>query len=149
MMENDAKHVGAVGSALAAEVYGINVAAHSIQQDATNQTRFWVIAKSGQPPQSSRAMEYSALKATVSFETSHETGALADALQAVKSNGWNLTKIESRPVPDVPWRYRFFCDMELEPTVNVDEIESSLHALEQAKAMQLSRVLGVYRVYAF
>lgn len=149
IMDNGANHVGAVGSALAAEVYGINVAAHSIQQDATNQTRFWVIAKSGQPPQSSRAMEYSALKATVSFETSHETGALADALQAVKSNGWNLTKIESRPVPDVPWRYRFFCDIELEPTVNVDEIESSLHALEQAKAMQLSRVLGVYRVYTF
>jgi prephenate dehydratase len=148
-MENGAKHVGAVGSALAGDVYEMSIAAHSIQQDATNQTRFWVIAKSGQPPQTSRAMEYSALKATVSFETSHETGALADALQAVKSNGWNLTKIESRPVPDVPWRYRFFCDMELEPTVNINEIKSSLHSLEQAKAMQLSRLLGVYRVFTF
>ena len=56
IMENDAKHVGAVGSALAAEVYGIKVAAHSIQQDATKPTRVWVIAKPGNTPQVSHSI---------------------------------------------------------------------------------------------
>ncbi len=163
VMDHSASHIAAIGSALAAAVYGMKIAAHSIQQDTTNQTRFWVIAKAGsthtektgQPLHKVSGLDPSALKATISFETSHETGALADALQAIKSNGWNLTKIESRPVPDISWRYRFYCDVELGSTVDTHQkdaladFESSLQSLEQARAMESSRVLGLYQVYYF
>ncbi|MDR9387425.1 MAG: prephenate dehydratase [Balneolaceae bacterium] len=149
IMENGAKHVGAVGSALAGEVYEMSIAAHSIQQDATNQTRFWVIAKTGRTLQKPDDLKASTFKATVSFETSHETGALAEVLQAIKSNGWNLTKIESRPVPNVAWRYRFYCDMELDSMIEINELQSALAHLEQADVMESPHVLGAYGVHFF
>lgn len=147
IMEHEAKHVAAIGSAMAADVYGLNVAATSIQHDATNQTRFWVIANHPQTnvmPMGDQCSIRRQSKASISFETSHEAGALADALLSIKSMGWNLSKIESRPVPDVPWRYRFYCDVEIdhdESSNDLDQIKNDLHSQSQLHSPCL---LGVY-----
>ena len=148
VMDQSATHVAAIGSALAANVYGLSIAARSIQQDATNQTRFWVLAKQSGGVQAGHT-NIENKKGSISFETSHDSGALADALVAMKANGWNLTKIESRPVPEVPWRYRFYCDIELNSKTSFPEIVSSLNSLEQQHIIESSRVLGVYPVNHF
>lgn len=145
IMDQSATHVAAIGSALAANVYGMSIAARSIQQDATNQTRFWVLANESEGVHPGLT-NIESKKGSISFETSHDSGALADALVAMKASGWNLTKIESRPVPEVPWRYRFYCDMELSSKTSLPEIVSSLNSLEQQEIIESSRVLGVYPV---
>jgi chorismate mutase/prephenate dehydratase len=76
-------------------------------------------------------------KATLIFETKHETGALAKILTTISLLNGNLLKIESRPIPEKPHNYSFWIDIDLEETPdNLFEIlEKQLHSL---------RIVGVY-----
>jgi chorismate mutase / prephenate dehydratase len=94
----------AIASASAAEAYGLKVIAASIQDLASNTTRFLVIGK--------RAVERSgADKTTVLFAVPDKVGALYDALRIFARNSINISKIESRPLRSRPWEYIFFVDM--------------------------------------
>jgi chorismate mutase/prephenate dehydratase len=123
----------AIASALAANLYELNIIAENIQDASGNTTRFLVIGRTcGGPTGDDKTSIYFGLK--------DQVGALHDALDALKVNGINMTKIESRPSRNKAWQYYFFVDFKGhadEPHVRV-----ALQALEQHCAVLT--VLGSY-----
>lgn len=101
----DTEGAAAIASALAADMYGIEVLASGIQDMQGNTTRFLVIGQN-----------YSAAtgedKTSVVFGVKHAVGALHEALSVFKSDAINLSKIESRPSRNKAWEYYFFVDIE-------------------------------------
>jgi chorismate mutase/prephenate dehydratase len=96
---------GAIASALAADLYGLNVIAENIQDASGNTTRFLVIGKSYSQPTGED-------KTSIYFSFKNEVGALHAALDVLKDNGINMSKIESRPSKNKAWEYYFFVDFE-------------------------------------
>ncbi|MFH1665038.1 MAG: prephenate dehydratase [Candidatus Omnitrophota bacterium] len=94
-----------IASEHAAGKYRLKVLARSIEDSATNITRFLVVGK-----QMSAVSESD--KTSVMFSVKDRPGALYDMLSIFKNNGINLTKIESRPSKKKLWKYYFFVDMD-------------------------------------
>ncbi len=124
---------GAIGSARAAEVYGLQILRHGVNKEAGNSTRFIVIAKKN-------IYNQKANKVSLCFEIPHESGSLYNMLSHIMHNNLNMTKIESRPISGKTWEYRFFVDFE----GNLKEagVQNAIVGI-QAEASQL-RILGNY-----
>lgn len=101
--ENRPEGVGAVCSADAAQVYGLEILAEDIQNTDNNCTRFVVIAREAVLPED-------ADKISLCFSLPHTTGSLYRTLERFALNGLNLTKIESRPIPGRNFEYDFYLD---------------------------------------
>ena len=93
----------AIGSKVAAELYGLKVICENIEDIANNVTRFLVISKVDARPTGDD-------KTVLLFSTAHKAGALVDVLQVFRDFGLNLTNIESRPSKKREWEYYFFVD---------------------------------------
>ena len=96
-------NAAAIGSQIAAELYGLKVIYENIEDIANNVTRFLVISKED-------ARRTGEDKTAILFSTSHKAGALADVLDIFKKFEINLTNIESRPSKKREWEYYFFMD---------------------------------------
>ncbi|MDD5326578.1 MAG: prephenate dehydratase [Phycisphaerae bacterium] len=99
----DESRAAAIGSSVAAELYGLKVVCENIEDNANNITRFLVIAREDAKPTGED-------KTAILFSTAHKAGALADVLEVFKKYGINLTNIESRPSKKRQWEYYFFMD---------------------------------------
>lgn len=99
------KTQAAVASRTAGELYGLKELACGVNNVKCNTTRFIVIAK--EP-----VYERTASKISVVFEIPHVSGSLYNILGNFMANGVNMLMIESRPIPDKPFEYRFFVDVE-------------------------------------
>jgi chorismate mutase/prephenate dehydratase len=95
----------AVASLDAAIHHGLNVLAHSIEDNPNNATRFAIIGKEHPSPSDND-------KTTLLFQVPHKPGALADVMILFKSHGLNLTWIESFPVPGVANEYFFLVELD-------------------------------------
>jgi prephenate dehydratase len=104
IQEKQLKGVGAIASAMAAKIYDLEVISADIQTIKQNSTRFFIIKRS------EKQNSISANKASVKFITSDDTGSLAKVLTILAKHGMNLTKIQSMPVIETPWKYAFFAD---------------------------------------
>jgi len=98
------KGVGAIASELAAETYDLTILAHSIQTIKENATRFFILTNSEEKN------AVSSNKASIKFITSDNTGSLAEILTILAKHNLNLSKIQSMPVIETPWKYAFFAD---------------------------------------
>lgn len=96
----------AIASKRAAEAYGLEVLAERIEDVATNQTRFFVLAPDEAPYRAG------ANKTSLVLATKHRPGDLVACLQEFPAHGVNMTKLESRPRRDRPWSYLFYVDIE-------------------------------------
>lgn len=123
----------AVASEIAGRLYGLKVLQPSIQNNKNNITRFIVLSRKA-------IFQEGASKVSVCFELPHRSGTLYGMLGHIIFNGINMVKIESRPIPDRNWEYRFFIDME----GNLEDaaIKNTLLGL-RAEAQNL-RILGNY-----
>ncbi len=105
--DEDREDCAAIASELCAEIYGMDILERNIQSNVSNTTRFFVIAKKENAPEDLKAN-----KTTVAFKTRHYPGALVDCLKIFQKYNLNLTKLESRPVPENPWEYVFYAAFE-------------------------------------
>lgn len=132
-MAADESGAAAIGSRVAAEVYGLKVVCENIEDIANNITRFFVVAREDAKPTGED-------KTAILFSTAHKAGALADVLDVFKKHGINLTNIESRPSKKRQWEYYFFVDF-----VGHRTDEQVQKGLEEARkhCLQLS-ILGSF-----
>ncbi|MBC7543280.1 MAG: prephenate dehydratase [Candidatus Sericytochromatia bacterium] len=103
--EEGLQGVAAIAAAPAAEIYGLDLLAQGIQNEASNFTRFFAIQPGGTPGEGHR-------KTSLVFRIAHEAGSLVRVLQAFAKHGLNLTKLESRPQKVRPWEYVFYLDVD-------------------------------------
>ena len=129
--------VAAIASRPAARVFGLEVLRDAIQSQASNSTRFVELAREPRP-----APPEAACKTSLVLVLAHQPGALGRVLARFGDEGINLVKLESRPIPTTPFRYRFYLDVEGD--ANAEPLRSLL--TELAPQLDELRVLGTYPV---
>jgi prephenate dehydratase len=131
----------AIASALAAEIYGLDVLQSNVEDAAHNTTRFYVVAPNRQEP-NPRMPD---LMTTFVFRVRNVAAALYKALGGFATNGVNMTKLESYMINGEFAATQFLCDVEGHP-----EQRSVKLALEELSFFSTEvKVLGVYPMAAF
>ena len=112
---------GAISSRLAAEKYGLDILAKSIETNKMNYTRFLILAENGIDTPSSGIN-----KASIYFTVAHRFGSLSKILSILSYYEINLAKIQSMPIPGKDWEYMFYVDVEIS---DYDMYKRSLEAI--------------------
>ena len=128
-----------IASERAGGEFGLHVAAHAIQDDAFNRTRFVVVCL----PQTLQAPQASG-KDCISLIVSvpNRPGAVHDLLVPLKTHGVSMTRFESRPARSGQWEYYFYIDLQGHPSQA--HVKAALTDLQQLCAFY--KVLGTYPV---
>lgn len=123
----------AVAGAAAGRLYGLKPLAESINHSKTNTTRFLILSR--EP-----VYRENAEKVSLCFELPHKSGSLYNMLGNFIFNHVNMRMIESRPIPERNWEYRFFVD--IEGNLQDAGVINALHGIEQEASFM--RILGNY-----
>ena len=129
------KEAAAIASEHCAEIYKLDILAKDIQSSMSNTTRFLVFVKKENIPEGLKKE-----KTSIVFKTKHYPNALVNCLQRLGKNGINLTKLESRPIPENPWEYMFFVDFE----GGIDNENVKLALSEMEASATFIKVIGSY-----
>ncbi|MFN5135300.1 MAG: prephenate dehydratase [Chitinophagaceae bacterium] len=135
IQQHKSKHVAAIASKLAAELYNLNVIAPAIQTMKSNYTRFLILQREDVAPKIEVAD-----KASVNFVTDHSKGSLARVLTQIAEGGINLSKLQSFPIPGSDFKYSFHADMEFE---NIEQFHKVIEAIKSA-TVEL-KIYGIYK----
>ena len=131
--EDGDKSQAAIASEQAAKIYGLDILEKSVNNSQTNSTRFIIVTNQ-------KIFLKKANKVSICFEISHKSGSLYHMLSHFIYNNLNLTKIESRPLEDRNWEYRFFIDFD--GNLADSAVKNALRGLrDEARNM---RILGNY-----
>ena len=123
----------AIASESAGKIYGLSVLEEGINQEENNSTRFIIVTNQ-------KIFRKDAEKISICFEVPHRSGSLYHMLSHFIYNNLNLTKIESRPIEDRTWEYRFFIDFE--GNLADSAVKNALRGLrDEARNM---KILGNY-----
>lgn len=127
------KTQAAIASEYAAKLYGLEVLKKGVNQSSTNSTRFIIVTNQ-------KIFRRDAKKVSICFEVPHESGSLYHMLSHFIYNNLNMNRIESRPIEDRNWEYRFFIDFE--GNLADGAVKNSLRGLrDEARNM---KILGNY-----
>ncbi|HIW81894.1 MAG TPA: prephenate dehydratase [Candidatus Acetatifactor stercoripullorum] len=127
------KTQAAIAGEHAGKIYGLKVLKKGINHSGSNSTRFIIVTNQ-------KIFRKDAGKVSICFEVAHESGSLYHMLSHFIYNNLNLTKIESRPIEDRNWEYRFFVDFE--GNLADSSVKNALRGLrEEARNM---KILGNY-----
>jgi chorismate mutase/prephenate dehydratase len=128
-----------IASDRAATQFSLHIAAHAIQDDAFNRTRFAVICL----PQTLPAPPASGKDCTsLVVSVPNRPGAVHDILVPLKNHGVSMTRFESRPARSGQWEYYFYIDLQGHPSQ--DHVKAALADLQQLCAFY--KVLGTYPI---
>jgi len=133
--QHKSKHIAAIASALAAELYGLNMIAQNIHTMKNNYTRFLILQR-----EEAAKPVADANKASVSFHTDHSKGSLAKVLTAIAEGDINLSKLQSFPIAGSDFKYSFHADMEFEKTAQFYEVIEKIKAITEEV-----KVYGIYK----
>lgn len=133
--QHRSKHIAAIASKLAADLFDLEVIAPNIHTMKSNYTRFLVL----QPEEVAQPVT-AADKASVSFITDHSRGSLARVLTRIAEGGINLSKLQSFPIPGSDWKYSFHADMEFETMDQFDDVIKDIKPITEEV-----KVYGVYK----
>ncbi|MFL1012024.1 prephenate dehydratase [Flavisericum labens] len=133
--EKELKGVGAIASIAASEIFELDILAHSIQTIKHNETRFVIVKRVN-----SEVPEDEINKASVKFEANHKRGSLATILNVMSDCKLNLTKIQSLPIVETPWKYAFFVDVTFESYEDFKKAKSLINIMADG-----FKVLGEYK----
>lgn len=131
--DNATDGAAALGGKLAAELNGLTMLEESIQDRATNTTRFLVIGEKTCPSTGND-------RTSILFSVHDRPGSLVKALQAFDKLNVNMSKIESRPSKQRDWEYIFYVDLAGHCT-DTDVAEA---LLELEKHCSLVKMFGSY-----
>ncbi len=122
--ESGRHDLAAIASAETAELYGLCVLDHNLNQSTSNTTRFAVFTRTRH-----KVIGHSGGRFILVFTVSNEAGSLVKALDMIGKFGFNMRTLRSRPMKDLLWQYYFY--VELEGNVDSDQGRAMLAALSQ------------------
>ena len=127
--------VAAVASPVAASMYGLEILAREIHTIKSNATRFLVLGTEMPKPNGEKLD-----KASLKFDLSSDRGSLVSVLNILRDSYLDMTKIQSLPIIDEPWKYSFFVD------VTFERKQDFKKAIDVLKIMTEDlKVLGIYK----
>jgi prephenate dehydratase len=135
IQEKQLKGIAAIASKTASEMYDLEIIAPEIQTIKNNMTRFVIIKK-----ENSFVPESEINRASIKFELDHKRGSLAAVLNVMSDCKLNLTKIQSLPKIETPWKYSFFVDVTFEKYEDYAKAKSLLNIMAE-----YFKVLGEYK----
>ena len=127
------KNQAAIAGSITADIYGLKVLEKAIQNNKNNCTRFIIVT-------GKKVYTKEASRISICFEIPHESGSLYHMLSHFIYNNLNMTNIQSRPIQNRNWEYRFFIDFEgrFEDTA----VQNALRGLREETTSL--RILGTY-----
>lgn len=131
--EKKLKNTAAIANEYAAKKFGLQILDKRIETHKKNFTRFLILTRKTKTSIDSN-------KASISFEVANEVGSLADTLMTFKTNGINLTKIQSIPIIGKPSEYSIHVDVEWKRRKSYD------HAMQQVlRQVHNLNIFGEYK----
>ena len=129
------KGIAAIASTSSAALYGLEILAEGIQTIKQNATRL-VVLTTKDPYTTKEGIN----KVTLKFQLYDQSGSLATVLNVLRDYQINMTKIQSLPVIDTPWKYAFFVEGTF---LNYQQYKEALRLLEVMS--EDLKVLGEYQ----
>ena len=129
------KNVAAIASDLAAQMFKLKILARSIQTISHNETRFVIVETS-----KNHLEDAEITKASLKFELDHKRGSLATVLNVMSDCKLNLTKIQSLPKIETPWKYAFFVDVTFADIAFFNKASALLEIMAENY-----KILGTYK----
>jgi chorismate mutase/prephenate dehydratase len=126
-----------IASERAGTEFGLHIAAHAIQDDPYNRTRFVVVCLPSTMP-APQATGKDCVSLVVSVP--NRPGAVHDLLVPLKKHGVSMSRFESRPARSGQWDYYFYIDLQGHPSQ--PEVAAALQDLRGLCAFY--KVLGTY-----
>ena len=133
IQDGQLRDTGAIASARAAELFQLSILEAGVQDFAANTTRFLLIGRDAAPLDTAN-------KTTIVFTVSNDAGALFKALSVFALRDIDLTKLESRPIPDRPFEYLFYADL----SATREDLPCARALMHLAEFCPLLRTLGSY-----
>jgi prephenate dehydratase len=129
------KGIAAIASKTASKMYELEILAPEIQTINNNMTRFVILNK-----ENSFVPKQEINKASLKFELDHKRGSLAAVLNVMSDCKLSLTKIQSLPKIETPWKYSFFVDVTFDDFDDYSKAKSLLEIMAE-----YFKVLGEYK----
>lgn len=135
VQQHKSKHIAAIASKFAAQLYDLNVLTPDVHTLKNNITRFLIME-----PIAAKTKVENANKASIYFQTDHSRGILSKVLAKIAQGNVNLSKLQSMPIPGSTFKYGFYADLEFENNKQIEKV------LENVKGLTNStKVLGLYK----
>ncbi len=132
--QHKSKHIAAIASRLAADLFQLDILAPNIHTLKNNYTRFLVLQHADAVKEIDNAN-----KASLIFNTDHSKGSLAKVLTKIADGDINLSKLQSMPIPGSDWKYSFHADLEF---TSIDQFNKVIKNITP-----LTDDLKVYGIY--
>jgi prephenate dehydratase len=133
--QRKSKHIAAVASKLAADLFQLEIVAPNIHTQKSNYTRFLILNRIEEVGNIAGAN-----KASINFETNHTKGSLAKVLSIIADEDINLSKLQSMPIAGTNFKYSFHADLEFN---NVEQFHNAIEKMQTLTEKIV--VFGVYK----